>query len=260
MPQRTERVLNFTTTKRSKICPATDPSRLHLPPNSVVCILGASRGIGASIAEAYAKASAHTIILTARTTSSLEAVAAQCKSINSSVATQCESCDVSSNTDVENLAAKIEEQYGRLDIVIYNSGYYGTFVPRVTEGNPLDWERCLDVNTLGTYYAAHHLLPLLLRTDGPRAFIVVSSAAAWVTQGPIANPAYCISKLAQVRLVEMMAIQYAEEGLLTVAVHPGAVETDMTEAAPEAFRPCKSLPSTKGKAISVTRVLLLMFE
>ncbi len=242
-------VLNLTSTQHHLISPATDPSTVRLPEKSVVCVLGASRGIGASIAHAYAKAGANKIILTARSVASLKTVAAECSSLNSAVSTRCEPCDVASNADVEKLAAGIKEREGRLDVVIYNSGYYGAYVPRVTDGDPSEWERCLSVNTLGTYHAAHHLLPILLHTEGARAFVVVSTAAAWVTSGPVANPAYCISKLAQLRLVEMMAVQYKSEGLLTVGVHPGAVPTDMTDNAPEEFRPRKSPLSNTGTAI-----------
>lgn len=129
--------------------------------------------------------------------------------------------------------------------MVVNSGFSGPVVLRVTEGDPGDWTRCFEVNAVGTYYVAHHMLPLLLRTPaGARAFVVVSASAAWITEGVIANSGYCISKLAQQRLVEMMAKQYGEEGLLTVGVHPGAVETEMAQSAPEEFKKCERFRST----------------
>lgn len=153
----------------------------------------------------------------------------------------CEPCDIVSNSSVEALATRIKEQWGRLDVVVVNSGFAGPLITRVTEGDPDDWKRCFEVNTIGTYYAAHHLLPLLLRSPGARAFVVVSASAAWITEGVIANSGYCISKLAQLRLVEMVARQYEGEGLLSVGVHPGAVATEMARSAPEEFRKCKLL-------------------
>ena len=125
--------------------------------------------------------------------------------------------------------------------MVVNSGFAGPLTARVTEGDPEDWKRCFEVNTVGTYHAAHHLLPLLLlgSPGGGRSFVVVSASAAWITEGVIANSGYCVSKLAQLRLVEMMAGQYRGEGLLSVGVHPGAVETEMAKSAPEEFRKCK---------------------
>lgn len=110
----------------------------------------------------------------------------------------------------------------------------GQKASNATDSDPEEWKRCFDVNTFGTYHAAHHLLPLLLRTPGgARAFVAISTFGVWFTTGPILGVSgYLISKLAQLRLVEMMAQQYQEEGLLSVGVHPGMVATEMTKNLP----------------------------
>ena len=111
----------------------------------------------------------------------------------------------------------------------------GHVITQITEGDPVDWKTCLEVNTLGTYHAAHLLLPILLQSEGARSFLAVSSLTAWLTEGPIANAGYCISKLAQQRLLEIVAKQYAGQGLLTVGIHTGAVATEMALGAPVEF-------------------------
>jgi len=76
-------------------------------------------------------------------------------------------------------------------------------------------------------------------------FIVIGSLAANLVNGPIANTGYCISKLAQSRLVEMIGEQFGGEverggggGLLVLSVHPGAVLTGMAKGnTPEEFMP-----------------------
>lgn len=230
--------LAFTPTQHTHPTPLTAPSAVRLPPNHTVCILGASRGIGASIAHAYAHAGAAVLILAARDTNALSTVAAQCRKLHPPVTVHCEPCDIVSAGSVAALAARIRGRWGGLDVVVVNSGFAGPSIARVTEGDPEDWRRCFEVNTVGTYHAAHHLLPLLLLgpPGGGRSFVVVSASAAWITEGVIANSGYCVSKLAQLRLVEMMAGQYRGEGLLSVGVHPGAVETEMAKSAPEEFR------------------------
>ena len=244
--------LAFTPTQHAQPTPLTDPSTVQLPPNFTVCILGASRGIGASIAHAYALAGASTLILAARSTDVLDAVSAQCTALRPALTVHREPCDIASASSVQALAARIAKKSARLDVVVVNSGFAGPVTLRVTEGDPEDYRRCFDVNAVGTYLAAHHLLPLLLRTDGARSFVVVSSAAAWLTEGIIANTGYCISKLAQLRLVEMMSKQYRAEGLLTVGVHPGAVVTEMSQDAPEEFKPCELRPRSFEKSDATT--------
>ena len=219
-------VLDFIPTQHNHPAPAIDPSTVHLPPNFTVCVLGASRGIGASVAHAYAQAGASTLILAARSTGALSDVAAQCTNLRPSLHVHCEPCDIASNSNVESLAARIKEQCGRLDVVVVSSGITGPLVTNVNGANPEEWKRCFDVNTAGTYNAAYHLAPLLLQTPGgARAFVAISTNAPWLTAGPPSG--YSISKLAQLRLVEMMAQQYQEEGLLSIGVHPGRVATEM---------------------------------
>ncbi|KAI4160691.1 MAG: hypothetical protein LQ342_005530 [Letrouitia transgressa] len=226
-----------TTKKHEQISPSIDPSKVKLPAGFAVCIIGGSRGIGASIAHSYAIAGASTIIIASRNISDLNDVAAKCSSLNPDASICCEKCDIASNESVSSLASLIKSREARLDVVVVNSGYYGNLTLRVTDGDPAEFKQCLEVNALGTYHVAHHLVPVLLQTPGARAFIAVASAAAWITDGIIANTQYCVSKMAQMRIIEMMANQYREEGLLAVGVHPGAVVTDMSlKSAPEAFR------------------------
>ena len=242
--------LTFVQTQHKHPAPAIDPSAVRLPPNFTVCVLGASRGIGASIAHAYAQAGASTLILAARSTSALSDVAAQCTNLRPSLHVHCEPCDIASNSSVESLAACIKELCGRLDVVVVSSGFKGQGVSGVTDTDPEEWKRCFDVNTVGTYNAAYHLVPLLLQTPGgARAFVAISTFGLWWTTGPpVRTSGYLISKLAQLRLVEMMAQQYQEEGLLSVGVHPGTVATEMTKGLPAEFLrrelfPAKSLSS-----------------
>lgn len=221
--------------------PSLDPSLSKLRRPFTVLVIGASRGIGAHVAEAYARAGASTLILAARTTLDLVEVAAKCQRLCHGISVYLEHCDITVTESVATMAESIKKiANGRLDVVINNSGFAGPMVTSFTDGKADDFHKCFEVNTLGVYHTAHYLVPLLLKTKrGARCFVVIGAAAAWITEGPIANMAYCASKLAQLRLVEMLARQYANEGLLSVAVHPGAVATEMAKSAPQEFIPCK---------------------
>ena len=211
-----------------------------LPPGTVVCIVGASRGIGASLAHAYARAGASSLILLSRpgSQSRTAAVAASCKQLNDSCETWVVGVDITDAADVGSFAAQIIPKFGRLDVAVINSGMSGPVTLKLTEDDPAIFKEVMDVNYTGTFNVLHHLIPLLLKTkDGLKAFIAIGSFASGIVTGPIANAKYCISKLAQARLIEYAAAQYEKEGLLTLSVQPGAVASEQAlETAPEEFK------------------------
>ncbi|KAH7122409.1 hypothetical protein B0J11DRAFT_437369 [Dendryphion nanum] len=205
-----------------------------------VCIIGASKGIGASIAYSYAEAGAASIILVARSSSSHELAGVQrrVEELNPTTRIISVACDITSSASVANLAKTVKNEVGRLDILIHNSGYSGPVVLRVEDGDPKDFQDVFDVNVQGTYLISHYFIPLLRESEGEKTFLVIGSFAAHIMNGHIANTAYCISKFAQNRLVEFISEQYGKEGILTIAIHPGAVATEMANATtPDSFRP-----------------------
>jgi NAD(P)-dependent dehydrogenase (short-subunit alcohol dehydrogenase family) len=242
IPKDTTLASNFTNTQHTKASPTIDPQSSTLPTPLNVLIIGASQGIGASIAHAYASAGTTTLLLSARASSlsKLQAVEQTAHKLSPSIRTACFSVDITSSSSVAELATTIKETYGKLDILVLNSGYSGPVVVKVDDGDPQDFQDVIDVNLVGTYHVAHHFVPLLKESRGAKTFIAVGSFAALITSGPIANTAYCISKFAQARFVEFLAEQFGEEGVLAVAVHPGAVNTEMADrTTPESFRPCE---------------------
>ncbi|KAF2215690.1 hypothetical protein CERZMDRAFT_94090 [Cercospora zeae-maydis SCOH1-5] len=216
-----------------------DPSTVTLPSPFVVCIVGASRGIGAGIATAYAKAGSTALVLASRRISGLEETAAACKAINPAIQIEIVSCDITSSSSVASLAERTRARFGRLDAAIVNSGYSGPVRTQITETDPETFLNATNVNYVGTFYCAKFLVPLLLSTpDGKRIFIGVSSLASMIVRGPIANTQYCVSKCAQLKLLEHLHEQYSDRGLRSFAIHPGAVLSEMAdETVPEEFRP-----------------------
>lgn len=229
----------FVPTSHSDVYPAIDPASVSLFQPCVVCVVGASRGIGAGVAEAYAKASATGLVLASRRVSGLESTAAACKHINSSIDIEIVECDITSAASVSALADKTKARFGRLDVVVINSGVSGPVVLKLTDTDPTTFQQTADVNYIGLFHCAKFLIPHLLATkDGAKNFITVSSFAALIVRGPIANAQYCVSKLAQLKLMEHVHEQYRDEGLLSWSVHPGAVNSEMAaETTPEVFRP-----------------------
>lgn len=232
----------ITPTLNKNVTSTTDPSKMALPSPFAVCVIGASRGIGVHIAYAYAMAGASAIVLAARDVAALQAVADEVRKVarGNDLHVVVAMCDITSDRSLALLCEKIKQEIGRLDVLVINAGLWGQTAIRVTEGSTQQFQDVINTDVVGAYLAAHYLVPILLASEGgAKALIAISGTGAWVTGGPVAHAAHCVSKLAQARLVEHMANDFKEEGVLVVAVHPGCVWTDTSKAAPEMFHPCK---------------------
>ena len=231
----------FTKTKHKSVPPNLDPSTVRLPESFTVCIIGASTGIGEHIAYSFAKARAANILIASRTLGDLEKVATEIRRLRPEGGLAVKACDVSKASDVEAIAEHVKSEFGRLDILILNAGYAGPVITKMHEGQPEWVQKAFEINAIGTYLAAHYFVPLLLQSEnGAKGFFAIGSIAGCLRRGPIANTGYTVSKMAQIRLVECLHEQYSEEGLISLAIHPGAVLTRMASGnTPEVFLPCE---------------------
>jgi NAD(P)-dependent dehydrogenase (short-subunit alcohol dehydrogenase family) len=230
--------IDFINTHHHDVQPIIDPANVTLPKSFVVAIIGASRGIGAGVAYAYAKAGASGLVLASRRISGLEETAAGVKKINSNIETEIISCDITSDASVKDLASKIQSRFGRLDVLVINSGAAAPVGIPLTEMDSDLYTNITMVNYVGSFYAVKHITPLLLATaDGAKAIVAVNSLAAFMVRGFVAQAPYGISKAAQLRVMEMAHDEYhGKQGLVTYSLHPGAVLTEMsTGATPEEF-------------------------
>ena len=112
--------------------------------NKIAVITGAGRGIGESIAHAFADEGAD-LILTARTRQQLERVADEIKAKNRNAAAI--TCDVSSPAEVENFAAEVKEKFGRVDILVNNAGISKR--SKLLDSDDDTWLEVIRVNLFG---------------------------------------------------------------------------------------------------------------
>lgn len=244
-------IRQFTSRVHTTPSPTITPENLKLPDPFVVCVLGASRGIGAGIALSYARAGATTIVLAARSADQLQETAKKIEAVDKSVKVIVLHCDISDDNSVKELAEAIKARAGRLDAIIANSGVAGAFHKAVTDEDPSVFLQNFTVNTVGMYYVARNFIPLLLETEGgAKQFFTINSMAAWMTVGPMVNIAYNSSKLAQARIIEMVEQQFAQKGLLTFTVHPGGVKTEMAKTAPEEVQKGEPLITSRNGPVS----------
>jgi NAD(P)-dependent dehydrogenase (short-subunit alcohol dehydrogenase family) len=184
-------------------------------------VTGASRGIGAAIARAYAREGAE-LILTARTTGGLEEIDDEIRQISGKTSLLVP-FDLKDFDAIDRLGAAIYERYGRLDILVGNAGVLGTLSP-LGHISPKEFQEVIDLNLTANWRLLRVMDPLLRQSEAGRAIFVSSGAASaprayWGT--------YAISKAA----LEMMVGIYAQEILQTKVranmIDPGRTRTRM---------------------------------
>ncbi len=228
---------NFTKTLHNKACAALDPTRQSLQAPFVVCVMGASRGIGAATAKAFDQAGATGLILTARTADALERTQQECKAAasRSEIKISLIATDVGNEASARRLAEVITTEHGRLDVLVNNAGVVSTDASAFGKLDSIGVEQIQDisqVNYVGKFLTVKHLMPILLASaDGAKAIVNIASFSMhFAAEGAVG---FNISALATTRLTENIAETYVEAGVMAFAVHPGMVFTSPPPGMPE---------------------------
>ena len=145
--------------------------------------------------------------------------------------------DVTEPEQWEGAVSRAVGEYGKLDILVNNAGIGGTDTgglnaPKI-DGTPAEiWDRLMDVNSKGVFLGIRAAIPAL-RAAGGGSIINISSVAGLVGTAPGsgAAAAYAASKGSVRLLTKSTAVQYGKEGIRCNSVHPGYIETAMTERA-----------------------------
>ena len=179
-------------------------------------VAGASRGIGAATALAFASAGAETLTLVARTRSALEDVAAAARRRGADV--HVVGCDV---TDDRALEAAFDG-IGALDVLVYAAG---TNVPQALDDVELDTaDRLWALNVRAALHAAREAVPRMPAEGG--AIVFISSQMGHV--GAAGRSVYCATKHAVEGLTRALAVELAPRGVRVLSIAPTFVATAMT--------------------------------
>src|SRR5215468_10496328 len=187
-------------------------------------ITGASRGLGAATALAYAREGAHCILL-ARTVGGLEEVDDQIKAIGGSATLV--PLDVTDGPGIDRLGAALHERYRRLDVLVGNAAILGILSP-IGHIDPAVFERVMAVNVTANWRLIRSLDPLLRQSEAGRAIFVTSGIA----RRPVAYwGAYAASKAALDMLVGIYAAEVAHTAVRVNLFNPGPMRTNMRREA-----------------------------
>lgn len=190
--------------------------------DKISVITGAGRGIGRSIALAFAEEGAD-VVLAARSREQLEEVAREVKGKGRRALTV--PCDVSSIQEVQNLAQAVQEAFGRVHILVNNAGISKR--SKFLEYKDEVWLEVLRVNLFGAYLITKAILPLIQKGSEGRIIMIASTAA----KSPVPfNTAYSASKHGLLGLTKSLAAELALSGYPRITVNaicPFFVETEM---------------------------------
>ena len=191
----------------------------------VALVTGASRGIGRATALELASAGMHIAVNYCNSTSLAQAVVEEVfEKGQKAVAIQ---ADMGKVEDIEALLREVEENFGRLDVLVNNAGVLEQAKPdQMTEEA---WDRTFDVNVKGVFFTIRATAPLMRKNepdaDGIRGRIVNVSSVGGILATP-ASPHYGASKAAVIALTRNTAEWLAPE-ILVNCIAPGFVDTDM---------------------------------
>ena len=187
-------------------------------------VTGSTRGIGRAIAETLAAAGARVAVV-GRDAARAEAIAAAIGHEAAGFA-----CDVADVASVTALVESVEQAFGRVDILVNNAG--------LTRDNILfrlkddDWDAVLDANLRGAFVAIRAASRGMMKRRWGRIINIASVVGIIGNKGQ-AN--YAASKAGLIGLTKSVAKELASRNILSNAVAPGFIETDMTAAmTPEA--------------------------
>lgn len=133
--------------------------------------------------------------------------------------------DVTNPDDAAAIVAACVERFGTVDVLVNNAGT--SFVRPLEELSDEDWQSQWELHVMGPMRLMREAAPLMAARGGGRIVNVCSSAGK---RPSLTNPAYAVTKAAQLSLSRVFADRYAAEAVLVNAVAPGAVSSPLWTA------------------------------
>jgi NADP-dependent 3-hydroxy acid dehydrogenase YdfG len=189
--------------------------------SKVVAITGAGTGIGAAIAERLA-GQGHSVVLGARRTERLDAVAERIRRSGGRVSTR--QVDVTRSGDMQHLVDDAVAEFGRLDVLVSNAGI--SKIGPIADGDLAGWSAMIDVNLRGVLHGIAAAMPVFRRQGRGHFVTTLSTSGIKIvpTQG-----VYAATKNAVRTLLEALRQESTDGAVRTTAISPGMVYTELAD-------------------------------
>lgn len=221
---------------------------LEIFKNKQVLITGASRGIGAAIASAFAKLGADLFLL-AFNEERLQAKVSELATLYPACKISSRAVDLSQPEKAEQTLREIQSTAGAVNIVVNNAGIYRT---ASVAGHDLKlWRETMDTNLTSALLTMSIFLPGMLEAGWGRV-INISSISGQTAEAH--GSAYSASKFAMIGLSQAAALETANRGVTVNAVCPGWVKTDLsvTQIESPQWRDLTGMPGTAEDSMDFT--------
>jgi 3-hydroxy acid dehydrogenase/malonic semialdehyde reductase len=191
--------------------------------DKIVCITGASAGIGEACAREFARQGA-SLLLSARRKDRVDALAKQLASTHQ-IRTHTFKLDVTLQKDVERAFDALPNEWKDIDILVNNAGL-SRGLDKLYEGKIQDWDEMVDTNIKGLLYVSRAVLPGMVQRKHGHVINMGSIAGHQVYPG---GNVYCASKAAVNLLALGMKMDLLGTGVRVCSVEPGLVESEFSE-------------------------------
>lgn len=199
----------------------------------VALVTGAARGIGAAIAAELAKCGYDVAVLdmidATATVAAIEAAGRKGLALTG---------DVTSAGDRAAALKKIEDRFGRLDMLVNNAGVAPKVRADILEATEESYDRVMTINVKGPYFLTQAVANWMIRQrkDRPETFmniVNISSMSAYTAS--VGRGEYCLSKAGVSMATKLWAARLAEFGINVYEIRPGIIATDMTSAVKDKY-------------------------
>lgn len=194
--------------------------------DKIVLVTGATRGIGAAIADTLAQAGA-TVIGTATSESGAAAISERLHAWQG----QGRVLNAAESDAIEQLIQNIEAEYGRLDVLVNNAGITrDNLLMRMKEN---EWDEIMEINLKSVYRASKSVLRGMMKQRSGRIINITSVVGS---MGNAGQTNYAAAKAALMGFSKSLAREVGSRGITVNCVAPGFIDTDMTRALSEETR------------------------
>jgi NAD(P)-dependent dehydrogenase (short-subunit alcohol dehydrogenase family) len=200
-------------------------SELFSLKGKVAIVTGGGRGLGEQIATGFAEAGAN-VVVCSRRVEACEEVSEKLKEIG--VESLAMKCDITSPEDVKNVVEQTVARFGRIDILVNNSG--ASWGAPAEEMTFEAWQKVLNVNVTGTFLMSQAAGKVMLE-QGSGKIINIASVAGLKGSNPKVMDAigYNTSKGAVITFTKDLAVKWGPRGVYVNAIAPGFFPTKMSK-------------------------------
>jgi acetoacetyl-CoA reductase len=196
---------------------------------AVAVVTGASRGLGAAIAEELAAGGAKVVVNYSRSKEPADELVSKIEEAGGeAVAVQ---ADVSDAEQAQKLIDQAMERFSRVDVLVNNAGI--NIDKTLKKLSVEDWDKVIQVDLNSAFYTVHAVLPHMTEAGGGK---IINMSSFVGEAGNIGQANYSAAKAGLLGFTKTAAKELARNGITVNAICPGFIETDMVAAIPEDAR------------------------